>query len=120
MFLFIEVIQRKGGLFLTFALPEVFLVGRVVVTAFNHAADKFYGGIIFLRVVLTFGFDYHFTKRVFGRRKCYFIGCITGRANGADLVIISDYRDYKHCFGAVGFEVKASVASGSSSFGRVF
>lgn len=82
--------------------------------------DKFYGGIIFLPVVLTFGFDYHFTKRVFGRRKCYFIGCITGRANGADIVIISDYRDYKHCFGAVGFEVKASVASGSSSFGRVF
>ena len=92
----------------------------MVVTAFNHAAHKLYGRIIFLPVVLALRFYHYFAEGIFGRRKRHFIRCVTGRTDGTDIVIITDYRDDKHCFGTVGFEIETSVASGSSSFCRVF
>ena len=64
LFLFVEVIQREGGFLVTLALPEIFFVRRIVVAAFNHPADKLYGGIVFFTVVLAFGFHYDFGEVV--------------------------------------------------------
>ena len=111
----IEIINGKRHFLITFPLPKITFIRRIIIPMFYHFPHELHCRIILLPVTLALGLNHHLVQRISSRSKRNHYTSSACRMNQPGVFLIAHSRNHQPGLRTIGFKRKNTLVIGHSS-----